>query len=100
MLLIKNMLEKKLFAKILPVLLGFFVMGFCDIVGISSDYAASTFGWSATMAGLIPSVVFLWFFLLGIPFGLMKNRIGRENTVLTSMAVVIKDERVKIHRSF
>ena len=43
MLLIKNMVEKKLFAKTLPVLLGFFVMGFCDIVGISSDYAASTF---------------------------------------------------------
>ena len=100
MLLIKNMLEKKLFAKTLPVLLVFFVMGFCDIVGISSDYAASTFGWSATMAGLIPSVVFLWFFLLGIPFGLMMNRIGRKNTVLTSMAVVIKDERVKTYRSF
>lgn len=33
MLLIKNMVEKKLFAKTLPVLLGFFVMGFCDIVG-------------------------------------------------------------------
>lgn len=89
MLLIKNMVEKKLFAKTLPVLLGFFVMGFCDIVGISSDYAASAFGWSATMAGLIPSVVFLWFFLLGVPFGLMMNRIGRKNTVLTSMAVTV-----------
>ena len=33
MLLIKNMVEKKLFAKTLPVLLCFFVMGFCDIVG-------------------------------------------------------------------
>ena len=77
------MVEKKLFAKTLPVLLGFFVMGFCDIVGISSDYAASAFGWSATMAGLIPSVVFVWFFLLGVPFGLMMNRIGRKNTVLT-----------------
>ena len=39
MLLIKNMVEKKLFAKTLPVLLGFFVMGFCDIVGISSDFS-------------------------------------------------------------
>lgn len=33
------MKEKKLLAKTLPVLFGFFVMGFCDIVGISSDYA-------------------------------------------------------------
>ena len=73
----------------LPVLFGFFVMGFCDIVGISSDYAASAFGWSQTMAGLIPSVVFVWFFLLGVPVGLMMNRIGRKNTVLLSMLVTV-----------
>ena len=30
----------------LPVLFGFFVMGFCDIVGISSDYVQRTFNWS------------------------------------------------------
>ena len=43
--------EKKILAKTLPVLFGFFVMGFCDIVGISSDYAASAFGsaYQATM---------------------------------------------------
>ena len=73
----------------LPVLFGFFVMGFCDIVGISSDYAASAFGWSQTMAGLIPWVVFVWFFLLGVPFGLMMNRIGRKNTVLLSMLITV-----------
>ena len=73
----------------LPVLFGFFVMGFCDIVGISSDYAASAFGWSQTMAGIIPSVVFVWFFLLGVPVGLMMNRIGRKNTVLLSMLVTV-----------
>ena len=39
------MVEKKLFAKTLPVLLGFFVMGFCDIVGISSD-------WPDTLSGV------------------------------------------------
>ena len=74
---------------VLPVLFGFFVMGFCDIVGISSDYAAAAFGWSPTMAGLIPSVVFVWFFLLGIPFGILMNRIGRKNTVLLSMGVTV-----------
>ncbi len=73
----------------LPVLFGFFVMGFCDIVGISSDYAASAFGWSQTMAGLIPSVVFVWFFLLGVPFGVMMNKIGRKNTVLLSMLITV-----------
>ena len=73
----------------LPVLFGFFVMGFCDIVGISSDYAASAFGWSSTMTGLIPSVVFIWFFLLGVPFGVMMNRLGRKNTVLLSMLITV-----------
>ena len=75
--------------KILPVLFAFFVMGFCDIVGISSDYAAQAFGWSSTMASLIPSVVFVWFFLLGVPSGIMMNRIGRKNTVLLSMLITV-----------
>ena len=29
--------------KIIPVLAAFFVMGFCDIVGISSDYMQTSF---------------------------------------------------------
>lgn len=28
------------------VLFAFFIQGFCDIVGISSDYAREAFGWS------------------------------------------------------
>ncbi|MDO5447557.1 MAG: MFS transporter [Prevotellaceae bacterium] len=76
-------------SKLLPVLFGFFVMGFCDIVGISSDYAASAFGWNSTMAGLVPSAVFIWFFFLGVPVGLMMNKIGRKNTVLLSCVVTI-----------
>lgn len=74
---------------LMPVLFGFFVMGFCDIVGISSDYAASAFGWSATMAGLIPSAVFVWFFFLGVPIGILMNRIGRKQTVLLSCLVTV-----------
>ena len=46
----KNTRLMKILKTSLPVLSGFFVMGFCDIVGISSDYAASAFGWSATVA--------------------------------------------------
>ena len=75
--------------KILPVLFGFFVMGFCDIVGISSDYAQSAFGWSNTMTGFVPSMVFVWFLFLGIPVGISMNKWGRKNTVLLSMAVTV-----------
>ena len=83
------MKNKNSIAKILPVLFGFFVMGFCDIVGISSDYVQETFGWSNTMTGFVPSMVFIWFLFLGIPIGIKMNRWGRKNTVLLSMAITI-----------
>ena len=73
----------------LPVLLGFFVMGFCDIVGISSDYVQRMFGWSPALTGFVPSMVFIWFLFLGIPIGNKINQWGRKNTVLLSMAITI-----------
>ena len=73
----------------LPVLLGFFVMGFCDIVGISSDYVKAAFHWSDTLTGLVPSMVFIWFLFLGVPVGLLLNRIGRKPTVLLSMGITV-----------
>ena len=39
--------------KLLPVLFGFFVMGFCDVVGISTSYVQQDFGLSETLAGFI-----------------------------------------------
>lgn len=75
--------------KVIPVLAAFFVMGFCDIVGISSDYMQASFGWSSTMTGFVPSMVFIWFLFLGIPIGNKMNKWGRKNTVLISMAVTI-----------
>jgi len=75
--------------KALPVLFGFFVMGFCDIVGISSDYVQEAFGWSNTMTGFVPSMVFIWFLFLGIPVGVKMNKWGRKNTVLLSMVVTV-----------
>lgn len=74
---------------VLPVLFGFFVMGFCDIVGISSDYVQRTFDWSPTMTGFVPSMVFIWFLFLGIPVGNRMNRWGRKNTVLLSMFITV-----------
>lgn len=72
-----------------PVLFGFFVMGFCDIVGISSDYVQRSFNWSPMMTGFVPSKVFVWFLFLGIPIGNRMNKWGRKNTVLVSMVITI-----------
>lgn len=72
-----------------PVFFGFFVMGFCDIVGISSDYAQRSFNWSPVMTGFVPLMVFVWFLFLGIPVGYQMNKWGRKNTVLISMMITI-----------
>ena len=83
------MVKQKSILVALPVLFGFFVMGFCDIVGISSDYVQRTFNWSPVMTGFVPSLVFIWFLFLGIPVGNQMNKWGRKNTVLLSMAVTV-----------
>lgn len=81
--------RKATFVKILPVLACFFVMGFCDIVGITSDYVQREFGWSDTMTGFVPSMVFIWFLFLGIPIGNQLNKWGRKNTVMLSLIITI-----------
>ena len=70
---------------LLPILLGFFIMGFCDLVGISVTYAQSQFNWSETQAGFLPSLVFLWFFVLSIPAAMAMDKYGRKNLVLVGL---------------
>lgn len=71
----------------LPVLFGFFVMGFADVVGISSNYIKMDFGLSDSLANLLPMMVFLWFAVFSVPTGVMMNKAGRKNTVLVSMVI-------------
>ena len=51
------MQKKTTLIALLPILFGFFVMGFCDIVGFTSDYVQRSFGWC--LYGFCSSV-FLW----------------------------------------
>ena len=74
---------------LLPVLFGFFIMGFCDVVGISTSYVKSDFGLSETIAGFLPSMVFFWFLLLAVPAAMFMNWFGRKKTVLASMLVTL-----------
>lgn len=75
--------------RLLPLLMGFFVMGFCDIVGILSDYVQRAFQWSDFLTGFVPSMVFIWFLFFSIPAGNIMNRIGRRTTVLVSLAITV-----------
>ena len=73
--------------KLLPIMFSFFAMGFVDMVGTATNYVKADFALSDTMANFLPSMVFLWFFFLSVPTGLLMNRIGKRKTVLLSLVV-------------
>ncbi|WP_300903589.1 MFS transporter [uncultured Alistipes sp.] len=76
-------------SRALPVLFGFFVMGFCDVVGIATSYVKHDFGLNETVAGFIPSMVFVWFLLLAVPAAMAMNRIGRKKMVQASNLITV-----------
>ena len=72
---------------IIPVLFSFFVMSFADLVGIGVDNAKADFQISNALAQLIPMAVFIWFFLLSLPVGIIQDRIGKRNMVNIGMLI-------------
>lgn len=79
---------------IAPVLLSFFVMSFCDLVGVGVDNAKADFELNNTLAQLIPMAVFAWFFFLSVPVGIMQDRIGKRNMLnigmlLTALGLIL-----------
>jgi fucose permease len=79
--------KKSNLSRLLPIMFAFFAMGFVDMVGTATNYVKADFALSDTMANFLPSMVFLWFFFLSVPTGLMMNRIGKRKTVLLSLVV-------------
>ena len=75
------------FSKAMPVLFGFFIVGFVDLVGIANSYVKKDFELSDTLANLLPMMVFLWFAVFAVPASLLMNSLGRKKTVLMSMLV-------------
>ena len=74
---------------LLPILFGFFVMGFVDIVGIATNYVKEDFSLSSTYANLLPMMVFIWFALCSIPTGILMGKIGKKYTVVISLAITV-----------
>lgn len=83
------MQNKQPVLQLLPILLGFFIMGFCDLVGISVTYAQSQFNWTETQAGFLPSLVFLWFFILSIPAAIAMDAYGRKKLVILGLSFTL-----------
>ena len=79
--------DKRLLA---PVLMGFFIMGFCDIVAPISGRIATEFPASQQAAvSFLPTMVFLWFLVLSTPLAALMNRIGRKRTAMIGYAFTI-----------
>lgn len=82
-------------AKILPVLFGFFIMGFCDVVGITAMHVKEdllgsySLEFKDTLSNLIPVALFSMFLIFSIPTGMLMNKIGRKKTVLLSNVITI-----------
>ena len=84
-----KMKQETSISKILPVLFGFFIVGFVDLVGIATNYVKQDFALSDTVANMLPMTLFLWFGILSVPTGMIMNRLGRKNTVLLSMGITL-----------
>lgn len=74
-------------AKLLPMMLCFFAMGFVDLVGIASNYVKADLDLTDSQANIFPSLVFFWFLIFSVPTGMLMNKIGRKKTVLLSIIV-------------
>ncbi len=66
----------------------FFVVGSIEMVGIASNYIKVSLHINDAKANLLPSLVYIWFFVITIPAGLLMHKIGREKAVILSMAVM------------
>ena len=73
-----------------PVLAGFFIMGFCDMVApITGRIAAELPPDRQQLVSFLPTMVFLWFLVLSLPIAAVMNRIGRKATALAGYAFTV-----------
>lgn len=77
-------MNKKSGLALLPVMFGFFIMAFVDLVGLASNYVKNDFGFNDTVSNLISVACYVWFLVFSIPTGMMMNRYGRKMVVVMS----------------
>jgi len=84
------MTSKKInISKILPIFMTFIVMGFVDIVGVSTGYVQKDFELSDSLAQFIPSMVFIWFFFFSIPVGVLQDKIGKKKMMKIGIVITL-----------
>ena len=75
------------YAKLVPIMLCFFAMGFVDLVGIASNYVKADLNLTDSEANIFPSLVFFWFLIFSVPTGILMIKMGRKKTVMLSLVV-------------
>jgi fucose permease len=73
--------------KLLPVMLSFVIMGFVDIIGVATGYVKQDFKLTDFIAQFLPMMVLLWFFILGVPAGVLQDKIGKRNMLNLGMVI-------------
>jgi MFS transporter, FHS family, L-fucose permease len=71
----------------LPVFFSFIVMGFVDIVGVSTGYIKNDFQLTDKVAQFIPSMALIWFFFLSVPTGLLLEKYGKKFILNIGMGI-------------
>ena len=85
---------------LLPLLAGFFVMGFGDIIGtVMNQVKAECAANADSISWLMPIFAYVWFLVISIPTGVMSGRIGRKGAVLVSLAVTAAAMAVPVFAS-
>lgn len=75
--------------RLVPIMFAFFIMGYCDLIGVATNYVKQDFSLSDTAANFYSTMLFLWFLVLSVPSGILMNRIGKKSTVMISMVVTL-----------
>ena len=85
---------------LLPLMAGFFVMGFGDIIGtVMNQVKVECADHADILSWLMPLFAYVWFLVISIPTGVLAGRIGRKNAVLFSLAVSVAAMTVPIFAS-
>lgn len=72
-----------------PALMGFFIMGFCDIIAPITGKISEQYSSHAAEVSFLPSMVFLWLLLLSTPLASIADRRGRKAVALIGYALTV-----------
>jgi FHS family L-fucose permease-like MFS transporter len=81
------MIKSKNKSSLAPTLMVYIVMGFVDIIGVSTGYIKNDFELDDKIVQLLPSLVFFWFFIFSVPAGILLERFGKKKILNIGMLV-------------